>query len=208
MTDLSLYIADGLTIISIILALLYSIGFTRQSKAYTFFTLYLLLVAVIQIVMYIYAYKKLNSIFFFHYYFVGQFILLSLFYRQLLKSRLIVWILIVVLIGLGGYYAVNPAIFNQYHTIGVSITQSIIVVYALLYYYKSLSGHNLFLLVNTGILLYFLTSILLFASGNLILDLNLPKETQRYIGIINQFLYFIFLVLVFVEWFRNYRSSK
>jgi|TARA_R110002020_G_scaffold199778_2_gene401472 hypothetical protein len=205
MTDISLYIADALTIVSIILAVLYVIGFTKNGKAYRYFTCYLILVAVIQIIMYVYAGKKMNNIFLFHYYFIGQFIFLSLFYKELIQKKWVLYILVLVLIGLGTNYAIHPEIFNEYHTIGVSITQSIIVVYALIYYYQSLTGRNLFLLVNTGILLYFMTSILFFASGNLIIDLNLPKETQRYIGIVNQFLYFIFLVLIFIEWYRSHR---
>ncbi|HIB48522.1 MAG TPA: hypothetical protein EYO35_09475 [Flavobacteriaceae bacterium] len=147
----------------------------------------------------------MNNIFLFHYYFIGQFIFLSLFFKELMQKKWVLYILVLVLIGLGTNYAIYPEIFNEYHTIGVSITQSIIVVYALIYYYQSLTGRNLFLLVNTGILLYFMTSILFFASGNLIIDLNLPKETQRYISIVNQFLYFIFLVLIFIEWYRSYR---
>ncbi|MDX1462060.1 MAG: hypothetical protein R3359_03310 [Marinirhabdus sp.] len=205
MEDISVYLGTLLTFVSNILAVLYVIGITKHGKAYRYFTGYLVLIAIIQTIMHVYAQNEMNNIFLFQYYFIGQFIFLSLFYKVLIQKKWILWIMIMVLTVLGIQYVVNPGAFSSYHTIGVSVTQSIIVIYAVIYYYLSLSGRNLFLLINTGILLYFMTSILYFASGNLIISLDLPKGTQRYINLGNQVLYGIFLVFVFIEWYRHYR---
>ena len=197
-----------LVVIAVVLPILYFIGFTRYGKAYKVFTLYLVFIAIIQVTASIYVSKNIDNTFLFHYYFIGQFLFLSILYFLLLKYR---WILVVtaaVLIGLCGYYIVNPEIINEYHTYGVSVTQSIIIIYALLYYYKSLSGSAQMLLINTGVLLYLMVSIVFFASNSLLIALDLPKETQKYIGLFNEFSYFIFLVLIFIEWFKNYRPRK
>ena len=49
-------------------------------------TLYLFLMTLIQLSSDLMAIYKMNNIFFAHYYFIGQFILLSLFFKQLLKN--------------------------------------------------------------------------------------------------------------------------
>ncbi len=206
--EITIYFGDLLVFISVILAVLFTIGFTRNGKAYRIFTLYLILISAIQLAMWYYSFHKLNNIFFFHFYFIGQFIFISLFYYNLLKNKFILLVLGLGLAAIGVQYVLESTIFYEYNTYGVSMTQSIIVIYAIVYYYKSLTVANPFILINTGILLYFMTSILSFASGNLFLQLDIPKETKRYIGLVNQFLYFVFQILIFIEWYRNYRVKK
>lgn len=197
-----------LPIAAIILAILYFIGFVKFDKAYKVFTCYLIFIALIQLMLSIYAYKKVNNLFLFNYYFIGQFLFVSLFYFYLLKKKWI-WILTgIVLLGLTIQYILSPSSFINYNSLGVGVTQSILVLYALLYYYNSLRGKANFLYVNAGVLLYFSTSILYFASGNLLMNLNLPKETKQYIGLFNDISYFMFLVLIFLEWYYNYRVKK
>jgi len=196
---------DVLILLSVIIAVPYVIGFTKFGKAYKIFTLYLLYVAVIQIALFFYSLEKANSIHLFHYYFIGQFICLSLFYRTLLRSKWVIGLFGIVALFIGYSYVNEPRIFYEYHTFGAVLSHSAIVVYALVYYYRMLSRKGKFLMVNTGVLIYFLSSSLYYASGNLVIALGLPKETQRYIGLINDFLYLSFLIIVFWEWYRNFR---
>ena len=195
-------------LVSVILPILYFIGFSKFGKAYKVFTLYLLFIAIVQGLLFYYATRKIDNLFLFSYYFIGQFLLVSLFYFFLLKKKWIGWLVGAVVVTLIVQYVLSPESYEYYNGLGVSITQTVIVIYALFYYFKSLSGKATFLLVNTGVLLYFLTSLLFFASGNLILSLGLSKEIQLQIGLINEFAYFIFLILIFLEWYRNYRPKK
>lgn len=205
LNEITVYFGDLLIFIAVLLAIVYAINFTRNSKAYRIFTLYLILVAIIQVAMWYYALHKWRNIFFFHFYFVGQFILMLLFYYKLLKNKIILLILGLGLGALSVQYVLHPTIFYDYNAYGDTITQTIIVICAIVYYYRSLTVSNPFMLINAGILLYFMTSILSFASANLLLELEMPKETKQYIGHINQFLYFVFEILIFIEWYRNYR---
>lgn len=151
---------------------------------------------------------KTENIFLFNYYFIGQFIFMSVFYKLLFDKKWVYYVMFAALVLLGIQYMLDFSVFYSYNSFGVTITQSIIAIYALLYYYKSLSGNASFLYVNAGVILYFVSSILFFASGNLILKLDIPSETMKYIGILNDLLYLIFVILIFVEWYRNFRPSK
>lgn len=200
---------DILTVISIILPVLFFIGFVRNDKAYKCFTLYLTFIAIIQIVAFIYVSEKIDNTFLFHYYFIGQFLFLSIFYYLLLKKWWVYMLSSILFVGLLLYYFVNPSIINEYHTYGVTTTQTVVIVYALAYYYKSLSGKAYMLLINTGILIYLMVSVLFFASNNLLIELEVPNETQKYIGLFNEISYLIFMILIFIEWYRNYlKKSK
>ena len=59
-------------------------NYSNQSKAYKVFTFYLGLIVGIQIFSEILIQQKTNNLFLSHFYFVGQFILLSFFYFALL----------------------------------------------------------------------------------------------------------------------------
>jgi hypothetical protein len=87
------------------------------------------------------------------------------------------------------------------------ITHAILVLYALLYFYKSLSGKGEFLIVNVGVFFYLLSSTLIFASGNLVFNLNVSKSVVDILIQVNVDLYLVFQILIFIEWYRNYRKK-
>ncbi|MFT5436930.1 MAG: hypothetical protein ACI840_001582, partial [Ulvibacter sp.] len=86
-------VSEGLREVTIYLSafypLLYLAGFTRNSKAFKYFTIYLLIIGFIQVSMKYYNIVTTgeSNLFFFIYYFVLQFIMLSLFYRELLGYK-------------------------------------------------------------------------------------------------------------------------
>ncbi|MEZ4874626.1 MAG: hypothetical protein R2793_04040 [Flavobacteriaceae bacterium] len=143
----------------------------------------------------------------FQFYFIGQFVFLSLFYFELLKKKWVPIVLFLVLGVLALQYVFDPSSFLAYNTMGVILTQSVVVVYSMLYFYKMLSQKGSFLIVNNGIFLYLMASVLFFSSGNLLLKLNLSLETMRLIGFVNDFFYFVFIILIVVEWYRNFRPT-
>lgn len=206
MEEYLLLFRNFLILVSVVLPVLYLLGFVKYGKAFKAFTIYLSFIALIQIVVFYYSLNKWNNIFLFHFYFIGQFLFLSYFYYLLLKSK---WVL--VLIGLCSLilaytYIEDPTIYNQYHSFGAVLTHSLMVIFALVYYYRSLSKKSDFIYVNAAILIYFLSSTLYYASGNLVINLGLPKKTQHYIGLVNDVLYALFLVLIYIEWHKNYRK--
>lgn len=200
--------ANFLVVISTVLPVLYLLRYKHSGKAYKLFTWYLILVAVIQVTMLYYAYYRWNNLFMSHFYFIGQFILLSLFYCRLLSKKWILWVLGSVLIALALQYTLQPSIFKIFNTYGLSITQTILVLYAYLYFQKSLTTKGAFIYVNTGVLFYLITSILYFASYNLILERGIKNDLSDYISWLHNILYFVFQVLIFIEWYRTYRVNS
>lgn len=194
---------------SMIYPLLYLIGFAKNSKAFKIFTVYLVIIGLIQLSMSIHSYYLAgeSNLFFFIYYFVLQFIMLSLFYKELLTYKWIHLVTGIVLLFIGYQYFLEPSMYYRYNPIGSSLTQFIIVIYSLLYFYKSLSGKREFLIVNVGLFFYMLSSLLIFASGNLVLDVDIPSYIPKLLNQINLVLYFIFQILIVIEWYRNYRRT-
>lgn len=203
-------IGTAIIFISVLYPLLYLRGFSRYSRAFKYFTIYLLIIGTIQISMQTYSLVTMgdSNLFFFIYYFVLQFIMLSLFYKELLGYK---WIHIItggVLLLLAYQYFTDPSLYFKYNPIGSSVTQLIIVFYSLLYFYKSLTGKGEFLIVNVGLFIYLLSSLLIFAFGNLAINDSFSDYIFKLLFSLNSALYFILQVLIVLEWFRNYRVKK
>ncbi len=207
-------ISDGLRVLTICLSVLYPLlylsGFSRNRKAFKYFTVYLLIIGFIQISMRSYKLVTIgeSNLFFFIYYFVLQFIMLSLFYKELLGYKWINVITGITLLIVGYQYFTEPELYFKYNPIGSSVTQLILVVYSMLYFYKSLSGKREFLIINVGLFVYLLSSLLIFAAGNLVLNDSFPDYIPELLNHSNLVLFFLFQVLIVVEWFRNYRVAK
>jgi len=196
--------------VAVLYPFLYLKGFTRNSKAFKYFTCYLLIIGLIQVSMGTFKLVTMgdSNLFFFVYYFVLQFTMLSLFYRELLGYKWINIITVIVLLFIGYQYVAEPSLYFKYNPVGSSITQLTIVIYSLLYFYKSLSGKKEFLIVNVGLFMYLLSSLLIFASANLVLHDSFPDYVPKLLSESNLVLYFILQVLIVIEWFRNYRVIK
>lgn len=195
---------------SIFLAVLYFLKFKRYGLAYRAFTLYLTAIAFIQtgMVLYLDYVDPTSNLLFFVYYFVLQFILLSVFYKKLLSFKWIGWVLIAVLIFIAFQYYHEPEMYFRYNPLGVVITQGILVLYALLYFYRQLTSKSSFLIVNIGLFFYLLSSMLIFSSGNLVLNVSIPNGTLSLLTDTNHILYFIFQLLILIEWVVNYSGFK
>ncbi|MCW9038451.1 hypothetical protein, partial [Altibacter sp.] len=160
MSDVFDILGDITIYLSVIYPIFYILGFSKNNKTYKIFTLYLIAIALVQISLRLhkYVYPSQPNLYLFVYYFVSQFIFLSLFYYQLLKQKWILFVGGATLLFIGVQYMVTPDMYFRYNPIGASITQGLLVFYSLLYFYRSLSGKKEFLIVNVGIFFYLLSS--------------------------------------------------
>lgn len=209
MSDFFKFLGDVTVYVSLALGLIYFIGFVRNNRAYKLFTVYLFLVSIIQLIaLYIGRWGLGESnLYMAHFYYLSQFILLSFFYFELLKKPIIKVILFIVLLFIAYQFFQDPNIFFHYNPLAMTITQGSLVVYSILYLYKTLKGKSEFIIVNIGLLIYLLSSTLIFASGNLVLDLDIPEETKFTLINVNRILTIVFQILIFIEWWRNYRTK-
>lgn len=189
--------------------ILYLKNFMGNNKAFKLFTVYLVIIGIIQFSLVLIVKTQLGSnIFLSHFYFILQFVLLSFFYAELLKYKWIYGIIVLVLISVIYQFTVDPELFFRYNAIGFVVTQLIIVTYSLLYFYKSLSEKNEFIIINIGVFIYLLSSSIIFALGNLVFDINIPESISAKLGDINIVLYFVFQILIFIEWWKNFSKPR
>ena len=192
------------------LPFIYLRSFAVNSKAFKIFTIYLFFIGVIQISSQIVT-KVLeleSNLFISHYYFIGQLILLSFFYFEILKKKIIWIILGLFLSALIIQYSYTRDIYNRYNQTGILFSNLIIIFYAILYLYKALSDNQEFTIINLGILIYVLPTTLIFSSGNLVFNINIPTETIQLLLNVNTLLYLAFQILIFAVWWKNYSVAK
>lgn len=200
------FLGDITSYFAIFLPFVYLKSFASSGRAFRFFTGYLLFIGFMTFSQ-IYCTRILelkSNIFLSHYYFMGQFIILSLFFKELLKKKWVYGVLGIVFIALVIQYAVQPEIYSYYNKFGMFFTQMLLVFFAILYLYRSIGERSEFLLINIGIILYFTTTSLIFYTGNLVFSPGIDQDLVLLIFNINSILYLVFQILIFVEWWRNH----
>ena len=195
--------------VSLAIPLLFIGGFVKNSKAFKFFTLYLILVGIIQFLSW-YSVKiehVTSNLIYSHYYFILEFILLSFFYYYLIRNRIIFAVLILISGFLGYQYFSDPDLINRFNALGMTITHVLLVFYTMIYLYRRLASTGEFLIVTVGMFFYMISSSLVFAAGNLVFNVNISQDTIILLYGCNTVLYLIFQVLIIIEWWRNYKPS-
>lgn len=184
-------------------------SFTWNGKAFKIFTYYLLCISVIQVATYVLSELTDYNLYMSNVYIIVQFILLTFFYRELLNFKILLYIGVLVLAFLGFQYIRDPSLFLRYNSIGIALTQGLIFFYSLFYFYFSLTKKETeFLLINLGVFLYMISSSLILASGNLVFNFDLiSKEDYILLLTLNNIFYLIFQLLIFIEWFKNFRKQ-
>ncbi|WP_298767243.1 hypothetical protein [uncultured Polaribacter sp.] len=195
-------------ILVVLNTLLYFIGYRNNSVAYKIICFYLLLCTIVQgYSSYLASFSKPN-LFLSHYYFVGQFLLLSLFYKQILKGaikkKVINLCLLIVPILVAIIYIVKPEEYLRFNLIEVIITSLPLVFFAFLFFLENLNFSKKFIYFNSGVFVYLIASTFLFSVGNYIVEAEIAKSITSYVWILNNIMYSIYLLLIFVEWYKNF----
>ena len=150
---------------------------------------------------------KINNLFFSHYYFIGQFFLLSLFFRSILNSKKalktidIVIILVLPIICI--YYLIHPHKYFEFNNFEIALTSIPIIIYCFLFIIKEIGQKDktYFYLVS-GLFIYLTGSTLLFSTGNI----KMFSPIKKVIWFMNMVLYLIYQILIFIEWYKNFRK--
>ncbi len=173
------------------------------------FTSYLFIMLVIQIISNLLWYFKEENLYLSHYYFILQFILLSLFYRELFidrkKKRIIQITFFVVMSVLGIQYINTPSLYHKFNLLEIVLTSLSIVSFSVLYFYNSLTEKMEFTYVNSGIFIYLISSTLIFCSGNFTNAYD--SSLDKILWLFNSILFVVYQILIFMEWYKNYRKT-
>ena len=102
--------------------ILYALRFFKHGRSFKVFTVYLLLIIGVQLTSYLYMKLYNNNLFLSHFYFIGQFIVLSLFYFTLVKDnfqkKAISIAFVLVLLTLIIQYGIKPDLFFKFNLYG------------------------------------------------------------------------------------------
>lgn len=183
----------------------------HKGKAYKLFVFYLGLILIVQILSEFLIRQKTNNLYLSHFYFIGQFVVLSLFYFNLLKKvalqrKIVKGGLIVVLLVLGLQYFNDPSLFLKFNLFEIFITSFVIIIYAAFHFYNLLNEKKEFYYINIGILMYLFGSTVLFLAGNFMTSLS--PEINQLPWIFNSFLYIVYQVFILIEWKKSYSKKK
>ena len=182
------------------------ISYTKKDKALKYFIMYLILCCTIQFYSSYLSHLKEHNLFLSHYYFIGQFILLSLFFSTLFKVKKykIVnrFLIFLVALSLIIYLKVNPKIYIKWSELEIVITSIPLIIYSFYFFIRSIDSNTSkkYIYFNSGFFIYTLCSTLIFTLGNIG-----SKEVKTYVWLFNNILYFIFQIAIFIEWYQNFK---
>lgn len=172
------------------------------------FTLYLFIMVVIQVSSSIMGKFKMNNIFFSHYYFVGQFFLLSLFFRNILQSKFITKVIDSVIIGVLSsvciYYLIFPYKYFEFNNFEIAITSIPLIIYCFLFIVKKMEeADKTYFYIVSGMFIYITCSTLLFSTGNI----KVFSPIKKVVWLMNATLFIVYHSLVFIEWYKYLRKK-
>jgi hypothetical protein len=174
----------------------------KRPRSVYIFTFYLLVMIVIQFFTNYLSNIGQNNLYLSHYYFIFQFILLSLFYLEIINNsyqRKIIKIAIPCCLGvLGIQYFFNNDLYEKFNLLEIFITSFLLIIFSMFHFYNILNEKKRYYYLNTGILLYLFGSTVLFMSGNLISRLDLALS--KIVWILNLLLYIVYQIFILLEW--------
>lgn len=190
--------------------ILYVSAYFKNNKAYKIFTIYLFVMMCVQLSSHLCMRFYSNNLYLSHFYFIGQFIILSLFYLKLIKEnfqrRVIAIGFVLVLSTLSIQYVIRPELFFKFNLYEIFITSFLLIIYATFHFYNMLDEKKVFYFINMGILMYLFGSTILFLVGNLTAKFSLKFSFVTWI--LNTFLYAIYQLFILYEWIVNYYRKK
>lgn len=172
---------------------------------------YLVVITILQFVTRILSVNKIDNLYLSHVYFIFQFITLSWFFLLIVRNqryKIVLKLLIgLVLLFLIVEYSISPEKIRKFNLTEIILCSLPIVLHSVVFFFQSIENSEKKLLyLNSGIFVYLLCSTLIFVAGNYVS----PKQTfwYQFIWVLNAFLYLIYMVLIFIEWYKHFRKKE
>ena len=197
-------------LILLINLLLYSFSFFREGKANVFFVSYLAFSTLLQFSMELVYHLGMSNLFLVNIFFIGQMIILWLFYnssfeikaqKTFVKSSLIIALLI-----LSVQFIMDSSQFLKFNLFGITLTSLLIVVFALLHFYNMLTENKKYYYITASIVFYLLASTVLFLIGNL--STGLSADLRYLSWQLNAFLLIIYYLIILFEWKVSFSKKE
>lgn len=180
---------------------------TRKNKDifYHIITVYLILLFVEELCCNIIGFLNPGTNFFLsHYYFIFQFITLSVFFYKIFSNvvlkRIVLFFLIIVLILLSVQYYNTPDLYWRFNMFEIGVTSVLLILYSLIFLIQNFKKirHDYFYFCN-GLVIYLISSLSVFFSGNS----DSVLFTEPFVldfWFFNSLFYIVYQCLIFKEW--------
>ncbi|AEH01118.1 hypothetical protein [Lacinutrix sp. 5H-3-7-4] len=183
----------------------------NKEKALVPFSIYLVLtflVLSLSIVIIKY-FNKTNNLFLSHFYFIFQFVFLSLFYKVHFTKTQKKWVNFlfgIVAVILAIQYYQDTSLFTKFNLLEILITSLPLVIYSITHLYNSLGKPGKYMYINSAILIYLSVSTLIFILGNVINSID--KSLANNVWFLNKVFYVGYLLLILFEWKMSLWKTK
>lgn len=181
----------------------------NYGRAFSFFTIYLVGIFIINIFSEILIYFKFQNLFLSHFYFIFQLTILSSFYKVLLLNskhkQIINFLVICCIIPLAFQYVLNPNLIFSFNLLEIVITSMSLIIIISFHLYNMLTSKKEFFLVSVGLIIYLFSSTFLFLLMHFNVLIQSPLLNMIYP--INSILIIIYQLFIFAEWKINYSKS-
>ncbi|MDQ1859146.1 MULTISPECIES: hypothetical protein [unclassified Chryseobacterium] len=187
----------------------YCIGFSGGGKAYTFFISYLAWILLCEIVFYVLNSQKINNLFFSHYYLIGQFLLLGLFFHEIVteqyQKKTARTLLIIIPVVLVIQYIIYPEKYYVFNLFEIFVTSYSIIILALFHLYNILDTQKKYNYISLGLLLYLISSTVIFLSGNLYTVMN--RKLHKEIWVFNVVMFIVYQIFILIDYLSSRKKN-
>ena len=190
--------------------ILYSYHFKRLESPLKNITIFLQFIFCINSGGFVLSAYRINNLFLSHIYFVGQFILLSLFYKKLEfnKKQLLYlsYSLVIIPLVLILQYIIFPQCIFKFNEMEVIICNFTLILFSLFHFYNSIGEKTKYFYLNSGILIYLSFNTIIFSTGNLMVHIG--AKVNKYVWIFNSMIGLMFQILILIEWYKNQKRIE
>ena len=145
---------------------------------------------------------KITNLLLVNIFFIGQFILLGFFFKSFFiiknQKKYLLWSLLsgLLLIIIESMYDYD--LFFKFNLFEIILTSLLLVSYAIMHLYNQLTTEKVYYYITIGVIIYMLSSTVLFLVGNLTNDLS--DEFKYLSWQLNAFLFIVLQLFYLYEW--------
>lgn len=191
---------------------LYTVSFFQVKKANGFFMTYLYFAFIMNAIMYVYYILHRSNLVFMNLFFIGDMVLLGLFYSSILKTK---WqkmgvklSIVTALLFLIIQIVLNVKQLFTFNLFVIALTCTSLVIFAVMHLYNMLTDKKDYYYFTIGLILYLSSSTILYLVGGL--TVKLPDNVKLISWNLNAVLMIVYQLFILYEWNVGFfvRKSK
>jgi len=207
MTDFLIYLSYSILLLNLFL---FAVSYFKKEKGNGFFLMYLLFCTILQLSMEAFYHLHKNNLWLMNIYFVGQMILLGLFYSSIallkVQKQIMNSILVASTIAIGIHSFLDSSQFFKYNLFVIVVSNLCVLIFAAFHLYNMLSSVKKYYYVTIGLIIYLVASTMVFLVGNI--NATLSNEYKFVLFKFNSVLTCLYYLFILNEWKVSFFRKK